>query len=319
MGYTSSSSYDFAAHATKTRAFTAAASHHDAFKARSLDSYLDPSKFQMRESRNSVANPASTPVIFALDVTGSMGNIAHYLAKQGLETFIREVNARKPVSDPHLMFMAFGDVVAGDSAPLQVSQFETDLALVEQLEKLWVVGQGGGNQFESYNLPWHFANFHTSCDAFEKDSRKGYLFTIGDESVPADLTEANLAAVYCRTQEPNATNAQLLEALHSKYHVFHMMIEETGHFRYAGDKVKAAWNDLLGQRAVPVSDHTKLAEIAISLMQVTNGDSAASVASSWSGDTSMVVSRAVSDYALTTTSAGAVARSGSADMAVARI
>ena len=225
MGSTATSaSFDFTSYARTATAASASATHHGVFKSRAMNPLLDPKTFMVRESRNSPANPKSTPIIIGVDVTGSMGSIAHEIVKNGLGVLIKEIIARVPVSDPHIMFQAIGDADY-DSAPLQASQFETDNKIVDQLEQIYVEGGGGGNAYESYNLPWHFAAYHTSCDAFEKDGRKGFLFTMGDENVPPDLTPSQLKKVYGRDQEVVATNKDLLEALASKYHVFHLIID----------------------------------------------------------------------------------------------
>lgn len=291
MGYRSWSADDYTSYASTSATYSKATSVHEIFKSKTLDPYLDPSKFLVRESRNSNANPQSTPVIFGLDVTGSMGQIAREIAQEGLGTLITETFKRKPVSDPHIMFMGIGDVHY-DRSPLQVSQFETDITMLDQLVKIHVESGGGSNDSESYNGPWHFAQFHTSCDAFEKDNRKGFLFTFGDEEVPPSLTEHDLKKLYGREQEVVATNEQLLDMLDSKYHVFHLMIEQGSHMRYSKDRVVNSWTNLLGQRAVPVSDYKKLAEVIISIMQITNGIDKDDVVKSWSGGTAVAVAHA---------------------------
>lgn len=264
---------------------------------RALPKSLDPKGISIRESRDSDENPQSNAIIVGIDVTGSMGMLADSIARQGLGTLFDEILKRKPVSDPHLMFMAIGDVNC-DSAPLQVSQFEADARIIEQLQEIFIEHGGGGNNFESYNLPWYFAAMHTSIDCIEKRGKKGYLFTIGDEEAPENLTAAQIARVMGADPQQVLDNEQLLELVQRNYHVFHLMVEQGSHMRSYADRVKRSWTNLLGQRAVPLSDHTKLSEVIVSLIEVTEGADAAAVAASWSGDTSLVVSNAVRGLAV---------------------
>lgn len=290
MGTRSWDSTDFTTYAS-TSSVNRTKAVHEVFTARGMHANLDPSGFTTRESRNSPANPKSTPIILGLDVTGSMGRIAREIAVDGLGTLITEILARKPVTDPHIMFMGIGDVYS-DRAPLQASQFETDIRMLEQLTQIYVEGGGGGNNSESYTAAWHFAQFHTSCDAFEKDARKGYLFTFGDECVPPDLSENSLEKIYGRGQETSVSNALLLQMLAPKYHVFHLMLEQGSFMAQSPAEVKDSWQALLGQRAVPVSDYKALGEIITSLIQITEGDAPEDVIKSWSGKTSVAVAHA---------------------------
>lgn len=276
------------------------------FTSREMHPDLDPKKFTVRESRNSVGNPRSTPIILGLDVTGSMKDIVHDIMKFTLGAVIHGIFDRKPVSDPHIAFAAFGDVTAGDSAPLQITQFESDAVMLEQLSKIWVEAGGGPAGWESYNLPWHLAAYHTSADAFEKDDRKGYIFTFGDDGPPPDLNINDLARVYGRRGEVVATNAQILEKLATMYHVFHIDLTRRSENVYIKDK----WQKVLGQNYMYLSDHTKLGELIVSTMQVVNGASVESVAGSWGEMTGAVVSKSLAHYksAVTTSRPGAMTR-----------
>jgi hypothetical protein len=149
--------------------------------SKQLDPDLDPKGVKVRESRDGIDNPISNAIIIGLDVTGSMGNVIDVMVKKGVPLLMSEIYDRKPVTNPQVMFMAIGDAEAGDHAPLQVTQFESDIRIAKQIEKIWIEGHGGGNRYESYILPWYFASMHTSIDCFEKRGKKGYLFTVGDE------------------------------------------------------------------------------------------------------------------------------------------
>ena len=263
------------------------------FASRSLANDLDPKNITVRESVDSDANPRSTPIIVALDVTGSMGMIPQQLVQGNLGTLMKELLDRKPVSDPHLMFMGVGDVAAGDRAPLQVTQFEADLKIADQLRAIYLEGGGGGNSCESYNLPWYFAAMKTSIDSVDKRNKKGFLFTIGDEEPPANLTVAQQQRVFGESAERDFTNRELLDLVERNYHVFHIIVEEGSHFRSHSDRVLTKWRDLLGQRVLRLSDYTCLAEVIVSTIQSIEGMDNDAVSGSWSGDTSLVVAHAL--------------------------
>jgi len=257
---------------------------------------LDPKGVNVRESRDSVDNPQSTAIIVALDVTGSMGMIAETLAREGLGVLFSEILDRKPVTNPHLMFMAIGDA-ACDQAPLQVSQFEADNRIVDQLTDIWLEGHGGGNDTESYDFPWYFAAQHTSIDCFEKRGKKGYLFTVGDEESPNGLTADQLARFVGDKVQGDFSPEELLVMAQRMYHVFHVIVEEGSHARSYPKEVLSSWQKLLGQKVLRLSDHTKLSEVIISAIQVVEGADKKAVAASWSGSTSLVVKRAINDLA----------------------
>lgn len=296
---------------TKYRSYQSSVSHASSasqiFASQGMHQDMDPAKFSIRESRHSAANPRSTPICLFLDVTGSMGQVAVEIAKNGMGEIIKGIFERKPVTDPHVMFGAIGDVFT-DRAPLQASQFEADITMLDQLQKLYVEGAGGGNGSESYCLAWHLAAFHTSTDAFEKDGRKGFLFTVGDEGVPPDFTAAQLRQVFGHGDEPVFSNKDLLARVSEMYHVFHLIIEEGGYMQHSGKQVVDGWRNLLDERALLISDYTKLAEVIVSTMQVVAGDNKAAVINSWTGNTGLVVQRAIGDLVVADPTAGGLVR-----------
>jgi hypothetical protein len=263
------------------------------FKSTSMHASLNPHGVLVRESRDSVDNPQATPLIVAIDVTGSMGIIGETLAKNGIGVLFQEVLDRKPISDPHIMFMAIGDVFS-DSAPLQVSQFEADNRIITQLTDIFVEGGGGGNRSESYTAPWYFAARHTSIDSYENRGKKGYLFTVGDEEVPPPLSPAQIKQLFDDDVTESISNKDLLEEVSRMYHVFHLVATEGSHCQGMGlNKVMEVWSELLGQRAIKLTDHTKISEVIVSIMQVIEGEDAATVAASWTGSTSTTVATAL--------------------------
>jgi hypothetical protein len=268
---------------------------HDIF-ARKINRRLDPKHIKFRESCDSDLNPLSTPIIVAVDDTGSMGMLAENLIRRGLGILIEEILDRKPVTDPHVMCMAFGDAWC-DSAPLQVTQFEADIRLADQLADFYIEGGGGGNDYESYNLPWFFAATRTKCDAITKRNKKGYLFTVGDEPPPPTLLAKHANEFLGASLQKDIPTRELLEMVTKNWEVFHIMIEEGGGYRGSPNKTKQAWRRILGQRAIGLSKHENLAELIVSTIEVTEGADVAKVASSWSGGTSLVIRKSLNALA----------------------
>lgn len=273
-------------------------SREEIYTSKAIDPTLDPKGVTIRESRDSADNPQSTPIIVALDVTGSMGSIAEQIARKGLGTLFQGILDRKPVKDPHLMFMGIGDAVT-DQAPLQVSQFEADNRIVEQLTKLWLEGNGGGNQCESYDLPWYFAARHTVHDSMQKRGKRGYLFTVGDEEPPCMLTREQLTRIIGAGLVPEGgpwPSRQSLTEAQRLYDVFHVVIEEGSYCRGHEHRVKSSWRELLGQKVIHLADYNLLAETVVSAIQVAEGADHAAVAKGWGGSPGAenIIGRAVS-------------------------
>lgn len=266
----------------------------DLFRSKKLHDDLNPKNIVVRESCDSALNPLSTPIIVAVDETGSMGMLAETLIRNGLGILIEEIYARKPVTDPHVMCMAFGDAWT-DFAPLQVTQFECDIRLADQLSKFYIEGNGGGNNFESYNLPWYFAATRTKCDAFLKRNKKGYLFTVGDEPPAPKLLAEHVKRIFGGGLQRDISTRDLLTMASKTWNIFHIIIEEGSFYRSSPDKTRRAWRDLLGEGAITLEDHTKLAELIVSILEVQEGNDLASVAESWQGSTALTILHSLSN------------------------
>ena len=288
MGYARWDTHDWSRFAARTARRTTA----QIFDRRRIDPTLDPKGIDLRESRDSEKNPASTALVVGLDVTGSMGMLADVLAREGLGTLVQSVLDRKPVTDPHIMVMGIGDVEC-DQAPLQVTQFEADIRIAEQLSRIWLEKGGGGNHYESYALAWYFAATHTAIDCFEKRNKNGYLFTVGDEMPTPGLAGRDVARALGGGPAQDLPAHQLLAMASRMYEVFHVVVEEGSYASHDPDGVVAAWQEVIGQRTIRLSDHRNLAEVIVSTIEVAEGRDPAAVARSWGGRTADVVDRAV--------------------------
>lgn len=306
MGGTRSTATDWSAYSQSAK--TQSQTYHQAFTNRSgAKAQYDPKSIKVRESVASDVNPHPTPIILAMDATGSMQDISLSVIKN-IGTLMSEIYTRQPVSDPHILAMFFDDVRVTSDGVLQATQFEADKIIIDQLGELFFTGNGGGNGFESYNLPLHFALTRCVCDAF-KDGRKGFIFTIGDDGPPPPLTTADVRTVYGPDEpeiEPTAY-ADLLAQAEENWHVFHILPMEGN--RQNDSRVINAWRQVLGERAITLSDVNKLAEVLVATMQVIAGADAATVAASFSDPgTALVVQSAIGGLVAAKGAQGGVTR-----------
>jgi hypothetical protein len=276
-----------------------AATPQQTFTSRMLHEDLDPAKLKgPRESCDSAANPASTAISIYLDQTGSMAEIPQYMmSPDGMPVIFKGIYDKKPVTDPHVLFGAIGDINMHEPASLQVTQFEADIKLVDQLKKVWLVGQGGGNGSESYPLAWHFNAMHTAIDCFTKRGRKGFLWTIGDDAPPPmGLTKENLQAVYGPGEYSDLSLQQLLDMVSRQWHVFHIHVRHGRDQAYYGsDHIEQAWKAVLGERCLITEDYTALSETIVSTMQLVAGVDKATVVAGLSAGKALVVGNTIRD------------------------
>jgi hypothetical protein len=261
------------------------------FTKSAIDTSLSAASFTdgVRESVDSDANPASTPVCIFADVTGSMGMTAEAVMRR-LDVVCEELYDRKPITDPHILTGAIGDAYT-DSSPFQATQFEADIKIAEQTQKLFLEGRGGGNGGESYALAWLFAALQTRTDSWDKRNKKGYIFTIGDEPIHmAGVTKSQAKRFLALDIERDYTAQECLEMAQRKWNVFHVVIETHTHYR-AG--IEKSFGSIMPDNLLWLEDVKILPELIVSTIQVTEGADKATVSASWSGDTSLVVANAL--------------------------
>ena len=198
-------------------------SNQEMFKARMLDPALDP-KNVIRECCDSNDHPNTLPVILALDITGSMGNAAVEVAKK-LNVIMTKLYSK--VTDVEFMVMGIGDL-AYDKYPIQASQFEADIRIAEQLDKIYFEFGGGGNNYESYTAAWYFGSRHTKLDCLDR-GRKGIIITMGDEELnpylPLNGLHSGLKEVVGDDLQADIETKDLYEEVLKKFNLYHLNVE----------------------------------------------------------------------------------------------
>lgn len=239
MGY---GNYSLEAHEALLR--DRAARPDAVFARNDCDPAMDPRGVRYRESRDSEAHPSSVGIVFALDVSGSMGAIPRQLATETLPTFMESVLTVLP--DPQVLFLAFGNAYS-DRSPLQVGQFESEAFLIDRwLAATHLEGAGGGLG-ESYDLAMYFAARHTAMDCLEKRAKKGYFFMTGDEVPFTHVDPGQVRGLIGDSlQERIAIHTMTAELLES-FHAFFLIPDPRRAGMY---ECGAVWRKLLHERCI---------------------------------------------------------------------
>lgn len=213
------------------------------YTARRIDKSLDPKKFEVRECCNSEEHPNTIPVILGLDVTGSMGEACSEVAA-ALGTIMK--NLYEKYDDIEFCIMGIGDL-AYDSAPIQMSQFESDVRIAESLDKVYMEHGGGGNEYESYTAAWYMGLKRTRLDCFDKQGRKGIIITMGDEPLNPYLPNSELNEAIDGNEEANIETSALYEQTRQKFDIFHIAVDSPRDcYRYNKDRIKDTFGKVLG-------------------------------------------------------------------------
>lgn len=205
---------------------------------------MNPKGVRLRESRDGTDHPQSLGIVFALDVTGSMGEIPKLLASQQLPTFMK-ILLDCQVRDPQILFMAVGDAVS-DNAPLQVGQFKSTAELMDQwLTWSYLEGGGGGSGEESYELGMYFLAMHTEMDCMVKRKKRGYLFMTGDETPYPTLSKHVVEAVVGDNLDEDLTCEEIVAELQKTYVPFFIIPDQA-----RAKRCERRWRDLLGDNVI---------------------------------------------------------------------
>ncbi|MBI5529233.1 MAG: VWA domain-containing protein [Deltaproteobacteria bacterium] len=260
MGY---GSYSHDAHIAMINSRQGAA-QSEVFVQRRCHELMDPHGVKFRESRDCEAHPNSLGVIFALDVSGSMGEIPHALATDTLPAFMQTL-LDAGVADPQVLFMAIGCAV-GDSAPLQVGQFESTERLMDQwLTYMYLEGGGGGGN-ESYELAMFFAARHTDMDCVKKRGRRGYLFITGDEPPNPAVSRAQVERLIGDKLSADIPIAAVIEETQRTFEPFFLIPDPE-----RAKQVERQWRDLLGDRVIAQAAPQDTGYVAAGLVSLLEG------------------------------------------------
>jgi hypothetical protein len=237
-----------------TRAATGVPDFAYTATATKAHSNLDPMRinskpFAKLESRDSDEHPQSNPVLICLDVTGSNDHNAR-IAQDKLPNLMELLG--KYLTDPQVAVAANDDFNVSPHAAVQISDFESDIRIDEHIRNLYLVGNGGGNDGESYDLLLYAAARKVVLDSVEKRGKKGYMFLYADEPIFQKVKASEVKAVFGDKLEADMPIAEVIEEARRNFNIF-VIWPQDGYHHAREQYVK-----LFGDEFVLTSQHPNL-------------------------------------------------------------
>jgi hypothetical protein len=238
------------------------------FKQSNCHPLMNPKGVRLRESRDGSDHPQSLGIVFALDVTGSMGDIPKLLASRELPTFMK-ILTDCDIRDPQILFMAIGDAIS-DNAPLQVGQFESTADLMDQwLTWSYLEGGGGGSGEESYELGMYFLAMHTEMDCMIKRKKRGYLFMTGDEMPYPTLSKHIVEGIIGDKLDEDLTCEEIVAELQKSFKPFFIIPDQA-----RAKRCERRWRDLLGDHVIVLDGPEDVCYVTAGAMLLSEGRAA---------------------------------------------
>ena len=225
------------------------------FKQTKCHPLMNPKGVKVRESRDGPDHPESQGIVFALDVSGSMGQIPKLMATEQLPNFMKVLMGCE-IRDPQVLFMAIGNATS-DSAPLQVGQFESTAELMDQWLTWTYLEGGGGGRGESYDLGFYFLATHTEMDCMVKRKKRGYLFMTGDETPFASLSKNIVDGIIGDKLDDDIPVEEVIAEVQKTYVPFFIIPD-----RARARQCERSWRDLLGDHVLCLEDPVDVCYVA---------------------------------------------------------
>jgi len=255
--------YAYEAHAALIRQ-RADVSVQEVFRQRGCHALMNPKGVLVRESRDSEKNPESLAIAFALDVSGSMGEIPILMATKLLPSFMKILLDLK-VPSPQVLFMAVGDANC-DQAPLQVGQFESTAELIDQWLTWSYIERGGTGPHESYELALYFLAMHTALDCWEKRKKRGYLFMTGDEIPYSALSKHVVENIVGDRLDDDLRVEEVVAKLQETFVPFFVIPDQSRR-----QNCERVWRDLLGEHVLCMDSPEDICLVSAGALALSEG------------------------------------------------
>ncbi|MFC1639013.1 hypothetical protein ACFL26_01950 [Patescibacteria group bacterium] len=226
---------------------------------RSLDPAVDP-------KNRKLVTEARSPIVFPFDDTGSMGTLPKVIVDK-MPMICGQVAEMQILDDPVISVATFGDDGNREPASIQVGDFTQLRNADSWFQRLWLVGNGGGNGIESYELAMYYYAY--MCDI--PNAETPIFILTGDEGFYAKLPRNRLDRLFGRKFKRNkATTArQVFADLDRKFKGNVFIVRK----RYSDEsRVMRQWTNLMGRSRIALLGEDKaIGDVALGVIALASG------------------------------------------------
>jgi hypothetical protein len=242
-------------------------------------SYGGPSTTAQREMQQSSLHPdmsakgrrmtcnARSPLVYAFDVTGSMGKMPQIIYDK-MPMIVGQIIAREYLEEFQMCFAAVGDH-NHDRVPVQVGSFGSPREADAWLKKIYIESGGGSNNVESYELIAYYFAFMAD---FPNAVHPFFLFT-GDEGMYETISAATIRNHIDPTYTgQDVSTAEVFARLLEKFRGNVFCIRK--HYAHGEAKALRSWVNVLGEDrviALPTSDELSIGDVTLGLFAIASG------------------------------------------------
>ncbi|MGC4115615.1 MAG: hypothetical protein QM765_13630 [Myxococcales bacterium] len=207
---------------------------------------------------------AKSPVVYAFDVTGSMGNLPKIIFDK-MPLIAGQIMECGYLDDPQVSLAAVGDIVS-DVGPIQIADFSVIRKLDDWLERIWLEGNGGGQAKESYEFTMYY---YARCADLGEPELPFFLIT-GDEGFRETLYKGDLERHFGGKHE-TVEAEQVVAELKKKFKDNVFLVRR----KYAGaenEKIQVQWEKLLGKDyVIPLFSDQAIADVTLGVFALAGG------------------------------------------------
>ena len=244
---------------------TSSSSAKEALDRRYMDTETSPNK-------RKVSSGAESPIVLALDVTGSNIEFARIVYDKA-PMFYGQIEQTGYLKDFDVCFAAVGDAYS-DSAPLQVCDFQKGIALDDWLKKLYLEGNGGGQQTESYELAAYYFGKHCSMP----NAKTPYMFFIADEAPYPQAEKEIIRKVAGTSERGDIDSNKVFSDLFTKFNGNVYVIQNGYGGRAWGsdsDRIRREWLSYIGsdhdKNIIRVYEEKSVVDVMLGVIAITSG------------------------------------------------